>query len=266
MKHDTHIPEQELVAYLFGDSAQGPSIEAHVRDCENCSAELAKLRSVLHAINDETVPVPEREQYAEQVWAAVRPRLGEAERPSIFAAWLRPQRLAIAGGVLALIIVAFVAGRFSRPTGQPPQVVQNPATTSPTIDKDRLVRAEVGSHLERSQMMLVELSNAESGKDGADISAEQERARDLLEANRLYRQSAKRAGDPAIGAVLDELERVLLEIANSPSELSKQRLAELQQQIEDQDLLFKVRVIESKVRSSNKRESAQQTDPTQRRL
>jgi hypothetical protein len=113
-------------------------------------------------------------------------------------------------------------------------------------------------------MMLVELANAEAGKGGLDITEEQERARDLLEANRLYRQSAKRAGDPAVAAVLDELERVLIEIANSPSDLSQQRLAELQQQIQDQGILFKVRVIGSKVRSNTKeRESA---PPTLRRL
>jgi hypothetical protein len=113
-------------------------------------------------------------------------------------------------------------------------------------------------------MMLVELANAEAGKAGIDITEEQDRARDLLEANRLYRQSAKRAGDPAVTAVLDELERVLIEIANSPSDLSQQRLAELQQQIQDQGILFKVRVIGSKVRSNTKeRESA---PPTLRRL
>jgi hypothetical protein len=260
MNTNQHIPENELVAYAFGDSAQGPLIEQHLGTCPACAAEFKKLQSVLMAVNDETLPVPEREHYAEQVWAAVKPRLGE-QQASSWLSWLRPQRLAFAGGMLALLIIAFMVGRITRPPAPTPDTAKvQPSVMNP----DRLVRAEVGSHLERSQMMLVELANAEAGKSGLDITEEQERARDLLEANRLYRQSAKRAGDPAVAAVLDELERVLIEIANSPSDLSQQRLAELQQQIQDQGILFKVRVIGSKVRSNTKeRESA---PPTLRRL
>jgi hypothetical protein len=255
-----HIPEQELVAYVFGDSPQNANIATHVEACEQCSAELAKLRAVLNAINEETVPVPERTQYGEQIWASVRPRLNGPERAG-FLAWLRPQRLALAGGVLALLIVAFVAGRMSKPVVPTPTVATNQSTPN---KPERLARAAVAEHLERSQMMLVELANADASTDALDISAEQARARDLLEANRLIRQTAKRGGDPAVSAVLDELERVLLEIANSPSDLSRQRLAELQQQIQDQGILFKVRVVGSKVKKE--REPSQQPKGTQRSL
>ena len=263
MNTNQHIPEQELVAYAFGDSAEAQTIAQHLGECADCAAEFKKLQSVLMAVNDDTLPVPEREHYAEQVWASVKPRLNAETAKSGLLAWLRPQRLALAGGMLALLIIAFMVGRVTKT----PAPNDNVATVTPQnglSGSERLVRAEVGSHLERSQMMLVELSNAEAGKSGLDITEEQERARDLLEANRLYRQSAKRAGDPAVAAVLDELERVLIEIANSPSDLSQQRLAELQQQIQDQGILFKVRVIGSKVRSNTKEHET--TPPTQRRL
>jgi hypothetical protein len=256
MNTNQHIPEQELVAYAFGDAAETSAIAQHLSDCTQCATELKKLQSVLMAVNDETLPVPEREHYDEQVWASVKPRLNaEPERASLVAQWFLPQRIALAGGMLALLILAFLIGRVTKapaPNGNDQNIAANQNNT------ERLVRAEVGSHLERSQMMLVELSNAEAGKGGLDISEEQQRARDLLEANRLYRQSAKRAGDPAVAAVLDELERVLIEIANSPSDLSQQRLAELQQQIQDQGILFKVRVIGSKVRSSTKEHEPEQ--------
>jgi hypothetical protein len=253
-----HVSDQELVAYAFGDSAEAQTIAKHLGECPSCGEEFKKLQSVLMAVNDETLPVPEREHYAEQVWAAVKPRL-QQQQASSWVSWLRPQRLVFAGGMVALLIIAFMVGRITRPVSTPPQIAQQNQ-----MNPDRLVRAEVGSHLERSQMMLVELANAEAGKGGLDITEEQERARDLLEANRLYRQSAKRAGDPAVAAVLDELERVLIEIANSPSDLSQQRLAELQQQIQDQEILFKVRVIGSKVRNNTK--EREQVPPTQHRL
>jgi hypothetical protein len=262
MKHMEHISEHELVAYVFGDAAETEAIDTHLAQCAHCTQEVAKLRAILSAVNDETLPVPEREHYEEQVWASVKPRLQAATEPFSWTHWFRPQRLAIAGGLLALVIVAFVAGKFSNRDTQPPPVL---VVTDNSQRLDRLTRAAVSEHLERSQMMLVELSNAEAGKEGVDISDEQERARDLLESNRLYRQSAKRTRDPAVNAVLDELERVLIEIANSPSELSKQRLAELQQQIQDQEILFKVRVIGSKVRSTKDSEPSAK-NASQRRL
>jgi hypothetical protein len=256
MKTNEHIPEQELVAYAFGDSAEAATVAKHLGECAECAAEFNKLQSVLMAVNDDTLPVPERDHYEEQVWASVKPRLNAEPQRAGLLAWLRPQRLAFAGGMLALLIFAFIVGRVTKPTT--PDKDKDRARVEKPLDPDRLVRAEVGSHLERSQMMLVELSNAEAGKGGLDITEEQQRARDLLEANRLYRQSAKRAGDPAVAAVLDELERVLIEIANSPSDLSQQRLAELQQQIQDQGILFKVRVIGSQVRSSTKEHEPEQ--------
>jgi hypothetical protein len=105
----------------------------------------------------------------------------------------------------------------------------------------------VGEHLERSQMLLVEIMSAE-GKGATNLSTEQQQARDLLDANRLYRESAQRTGDPAITRTLDELERVLVEVANGPSEVTNQQLDNLRKQIESQGLLFKIRVIGSKVR------------------
>jgi hypothetical protein len=261
MNNTQHIPEQELVAYIFGDSSQNATIATHVDACPQCSAEIVKLRAVLNAINEETLPVPERAHYGDQVWASVRPRLNEPEREG-FVAWLRPQRLALAGGLLALLIVAFVGGRMTKPV---PSSTSTVATNQPDANKpERFARAAVAEHLERSQMMLIELANADASTDALDLSAEQTRARDLLEANRLIRQNAKRGGDPAVSSVLDELERVLLEIANSPSDLSRQRLAELQQQIQDQGILFKVRVVGSKVRKE--REPSQQPKGTQRSL
>ena len=48
------------------------------------------------------------------------------------------------------------------------------------------------------------------------IWAEQLWANDLLHASRLYRHDAIDAGEPSIAATLDDLERSLIEIVNSP--------------------------------------------------
>ena len=117
--------------------------------------------------------------------------------------------------------------------------------------RERVLLVAVGDHLERSQMVLVELANAGAPAAGKlDISYEQQTAEDLLESNRLYRQTAARNGDVATAALLEELERMLLEIAHSPAEVSARQLEELRRQIEDQGILFKVKIFGSRVEQS----------------
>ena len=66
--------------------------------------------------------------------------------------------------------------------------------------------------------------------------------------NRLIRQSAEQSGDGAIVSVLEDLERVLLEIANAPADASSNELTDLQSRITTEDLLFRLRVIASEMR------------------
>ena len=108
-----------------------------------------------------------------------------------------------------------------------------------------------GDHLDRSQMVLVELVSAE-GRGQVDISTEQARAQQLVAANRLYRQTALKTGDTAMASMLDELERTLVDIAASPSTLSQNDLDQVRRRIESKGLLFKVRVVSSQVRERQK--------------
>jgi hypothetical protein len=82
-----------------------------------------------------------------------------------------------------------------------------------------------------------------------DISAEQERAQDLVSESRLYRQTALRTGDTAVADVLDDLDRVLLEIAHAPSRMTPGDLEELRQRLKAEGILFKIRVLGSKVQN-----------------
>src|SRR4029077_14058859 len=103
----------------------------------------------------------------------------------------------------------------------------------------------VGEHLGRSEMVLVELANSgpQAGQKEVNISGEQRRAEDLLEENRLYRQTAVEQGDTALAGVLDELERVLLDVAHSPQQVNAAQLENIRQRIEARGILFKVRVV-----------------------
>jgi hypothetical protein len=231
----THPTEEQFVLYYYGEGAE---IEDHVARCEPCRAQYQALQRVLNSVD--SFPVPERApDYESRVWAAVEKRM---EKRSLWLSFgWRPMFAAAA--MAMLLIGAFLAGRgWHRP--QAVQMADNGV-------RERVLLVAVGDHLERSQMVLVELANAGAPAAGRlDISYEQQTAEDLLESNRLYRQTAATNGDVATAALLEELERVLLEIAHSPSEVSARQLEELRRQIEERGILFKVKVFGSRVEQS----------------
>lgn len=120
---------------------------------------------------------------------------------------------------------------------------------APAPPTERVLLLVLGDHFESSERMLVELANADP-KSTLDITSEQKRSQDLLASNRIYRQTAAQNGDRRVASVLDDLEPILVEIAHSPSHLSAAELDELQKRIEAKGILFKVRVIGSKVDQS----------------
>ena len=65
--------------------------------------------------------------------------------------------------------------------------------------------------------------------------------------NRLYRQTAERTGQAAIASLLEELERVLLEIEHAPSKMPPEELKELRRRLRDDGILFKIRVMGANV-------------------
>jgi len=147
-------------------------------------------------------------------------------------------RLAVAASIGVLVVAAFAAGRvWDRPTASSPDIAVADAVTP-----ERLLRSEVEDHLERSQRMLVELVNADY-TSGTTLEGDRARAADLVAAGRLYRRSAEQVGDAEIGNLLEDLERVLVEVANGPADAAPEELARLRQRIDDQDLVFRVRVV-----------------------
>jgi hypothetical protein len=143
----------------------------------------------------------------------------------------------------SLLVVAFLAGRFYPQARRPGEL----ASADPHPG-ERILMVAVGDYLERSQMVLIELANADP-KGPLDISAEKERAADLVSESRLYRQTAAHTGDTAVASVLDDLDRVLLEIAHGPSRLAPEDLDKLRQRLEAEGILFKIRVLGSNVRN-----------------
>jgi hypothetical protein len=232
--NEDHISEEQLVLFYYGEAGDAEPIDSHLSQCEHCRVEYRALQTVLNTVD--TAPVPDRgADYGTAVWRRIERRVGARRKMRWLSWWIW------APAATAMLVLAFWAGRI---THHP----EKPNTVASGQVRERILLVAVGDHLERSQMVLAEISNAKEGHGKIDISDEQSMAEDLLDSNRLYRQTANTTGDTAVANVLDDLERVLLEIANSPKEFDRGQLEELREQIKDRGLLFKIRVIGSKVR------------------
>jgi len=255
-----HLTEDELILHYYGETGRADQarVDSHLESCAECQSAKAKLQSVM-ALVDSAAPVEAPMGFERTAWARLEPAL-DGNRSGWKTFFWFPQ-WALAGGVAALVLAAFMAGRF---TGGESPVATSPSAAVAEVERGRVLQTAVGDHLDLTTMMLVELANADV--DGADVLAgEQARAGDLVAANRLILQSAIQSGDGQVVDILEDLERVLLEIANAPANATSNDLTDLQSRITREDLLFRLRVIASEMRQRPKTDR-QAGDPTLRRM
>jgi hypothetical protein len=231
-----HLNDEQLIAHHYRDEHH----DAHLRECADCRAQYETLARVLALVDD--MPVPERgPAYGEQVWNRLRWRLERRRRRT----W--QSLLAVA----ATLAIAFFAGelwhsRQVKPATPAPQIAQT-ATTQPlnhstTEQGDKVLIFVVSDHLDETGRVLAEVANADP-KKSLDVSNEQKRAEDLVEANRIYRLTATQRGDARIASLLSDIEPILVELSHSGAKLTPEELTAMQKRIDSKGLLFKVRVM-----------------------
>jgi hypothetical protein len=260
-----HFTDDDLTLYYYGEGHRRADIERHLESCAACAATYREITGTLAMIA--APEVPERgDQYGREVWQRIRHTLPEQQSSAwaALAGFFRPNRLVFAAAAAMLILGAFVAGRVwprqpADPTAAGAVLGTVPGTALGTADasgdsRRRILLASVADHLDRSERVLTDIMNAPRG----DISTEQRWADDLLDASRLYRQDASDAGEQSVAAILDDLERSLLEIVNSPAKISAADLEQIRRRIDAAALLFKVRVMSDELR---RREQAPATLP-----
>ena len=233
-----HLTDEELLLDFYdeGTEADRRRVRTHLEQCDRCRALDEELRAVLTAVDRAPITEPPS-GFEREMWARIEPLLPVRRTRRTRWSGMMP-RLAIAASIAVLVVAAFAAGRaWDRQTPELPDRAGDQQSIN-----ERLLRAEVEDHLERSQRVLVELVNADYQVE-APIAGDRARAADLVAAGRLYRRSAEQIGDSEIGGLLEDLERVLVEVANGPADMSATDLARLGRRIEHRDLLFRVRVV-----------------------
>jgi len=248
-----HLSDDDLVLHYYGEMERADEARAgsHLDACHACRENYGRLQRVM-AFVDSAPAVDAPDGFERIAWARLEPALRTERRGWLRAVLLTPAYVAFAAGVLVLVGVAFMAGRM-----MPKAPAATAAAKAADQVRERILLVDLGQHLDRSQMVLVELVSADD-KGSVDISSERARAEQLVAANRLYRQTAVSTGDTAMASVLDDLERVLVDIAASPSTMSQEDLDSVRRRIESKELLFKVRVVSSQVRERQRAANQEQ--------
>jgi len=208
----THLTEEQLIESYYAASADYTAApDSHLQHCPECRERFRELETVLNALND--LPVPEPPPFA---W-----------HPPLAYRFRRAGPWFLIPAFAAALFAAFIAGRATKPQPAPIQLADS--------GRERILLVALSDHLERSEMVLLELANG----DRSNSPAAQERARNLIGATRLYRQTTLYRGDRNYTDLLEELERALTGIANGQSQSSTPQADRIEQ------LLFKIRVTNS---------------------
>jgi len=210
----SHLNEEQLVDLYYERPA---SSYPHLTECRKCREAITDLEQTLNAFADLPVPEPPPFTWREPFTARLASR------------W---RMFALVPALAAALFAAFYMGRST--TTPPPKLAATPLAES---GRERILVVALGNHLQRSEMVLLEVANG----DRSTSPAVQERARNLIGETRLYRQTAVYSGDRNYSELLEELDRLLTAIANGQSQSSQPGTEQLEQ------LLFKIRVTGSNI-------------------
>ena len=244
-----NITEKDLTLLYYGEH-KDPEIAAQVAKSDELSARFKALSEELELV-DAYQPPERGEEYGAEVWQRIESHLvaKESTKSRALHTWwsgfMQP-RFSPAGmlGVALVALLAFTLGRNeSNPT--PQSITNMPTAEFAGIDSGRLLQSSVAGHLGKLNVVLTEFANA----DEPAIN-EAEWAMDMLVTNRLYRQSAASDGDQRLASFLAGIEPLLIELAYEAHLGSNTARKRMQQEVRD-DLLFKIRVMNNRLKTSD---------------
>jgi len=251
-----HLRLRRRIALLAADVLDGREREdalAHVERCARCQGELAELRVLVDALEQDPLRAAEPD-----VPLAVMVARVERE---VARALLTPERrprwwLVALPAACALLAVAVLVPTLVERARRPPQAARAaipPSEASPLVAEDALRRIERNLARENAARYLSEAGEllvavAAKGPDcdrsdgRLDVGEAPERSRELLERRRLVLEPAGEAVAGARG-VLDDVEMALRDVAELPSCVKRRDVDRLRESVERRQLLMRIRLM-----------------------
>lgn len=253
----THVSDDRLVLLRYGElpPEDAARVREHLAACAACRAAEGRLEDLLSAVE---LPAPEpADDYEATLWARLEPRL---ERPYEGVEWLARRRVWLAAATLLAVGAATVIGiawleheraRRARAPARAADTAAVPADLGEAraeVAREQILLGALDDHLARVERLLVEIVNA-GVDDAAALAVAQAEAADLVDASRLYRLTASRAGDAAIAGALEDIERALVEVARNPTGTSRREREAFIRRVDLDSVLFRLRTTVDLVRT-----------------
>jgi len=254
----SHFSQEQWIAYLYdeGDSAE---MKTHMQTCAEC-ASFAQDLAADRAFLDQSrlaadMPTPNAD-YGERIWDSLASQLPPyPPRPrGFFVSWKLAFGVGLAAAAVVLAAVAFYSGRLWEKKQNNDAALTDHGTGT-AHGQTNVILLVVGDHLDHSQRLLAELNDAEKAANDPGL---RKTAQELLAANRLYRLSAERSldqngttsgADDSLKMVLDDLEPVLIELANQPAAPDSREIIRLRKGMHTSGLLFEIDMLRPQVRT-----------------
>lgn len=266
------IRDSDLILYHYRDGLDEQAlarIERALQQSVELQQRYATLQATLAAADAQPLPQPDA-GFDERLWqrfeahldaqsastAAPREphRRGGAAAPRDTAtarrSWLRPAASALA--LTAALGLGFFLGRQpAQPPGTPTHVATTAtpigdAAATPEKLSTRVLDAYVAAHLRETEGVVLTAVNS----GNADLLAgNRELAASLIDSNRLYAQAAQRAGNARLANFLQQLEPLLIELANPPPADPIQGSEGLRDYVDKSDVLFQLRAIQARMQA-----------------
>jgi len=235
-----------IVLDHYGESTdeERARLDAHCRSCAACAADRDETRRILALVSEgRTVSLPDFDR--ERAWQAVRRGMNGSGRPRRSSpAVVRPRRALAGAGLVAVLIVGVVIGRFAWKSAPSPAATRA-ATQAPFSNPAApTIRPVLDSHFEDLRPLILDFANSvNGGAPASSISIDERLLRGLLLQNALLR-SAVNGNDPRAAELLDDLDLVLKEIVNakSPGGASTAQVRDL---IRDRGILFRMQILKT---------------------
>jgi len=239
---------ERLVLHLAGElgEAESEALESELARDPELRRELEELRRAVELARLR-LPLEPGGEYWRGFWARLQPRLRRRSwwRSALDAMplerWLWPA--AAFGTVAAALVIAVVVLHNLTVPQEPTPMIQ---TTTVRIGRtEGFFERAAGEHLQRSRLLLQDLVNvASNGEPPLEVLLDsRRRGGELLSDNRSLRLAAERRQDERLSGLLDELETVMLDIANLDPEVATDMLPAIRHRIERHDLLIKIEIV-----------------------
>lgn len=205
--------------------------EDHLRRCPDCTAQFEDMRSTLSLMDQRTLDAPD-----EEFWSRFSQELNERaaresessnakvvkllpKTPSRTSRRLFASAYLQAAAAVAILALGIWIGKAFFTPGLPealPESANLIADQTGSVSEDGL-HTRVNSYMRRSQTLLlglVHLDPSDDTADGFDLSAHRRVSQSLISEAPELRREIEEAGHQRLLQLIDDLEEILIQIAN----------------------------------------------------